>query len=217
VNEELLRRALARPSPYPARVWEEARASSPAAVCVPIALDPTPTAYAVLRSSELRDHAGEVGFPGGKPEAIDRDLQQTALRELGEEVGVQGVILGALTTVPVITGRYMIHPFVTLLGDERPTVRSPEIAAVLPIPLLSYLHGDVAIHAVETNWKGDRFLAPHFTLGDSILYGASAYILYELLLRVAAELAIELPAPTLVAEYPWGDRYGHGRGHSSRR
>jgi 8-oxo-dGTP pyrophosphatase MutT (NUDIX family) len=216
VNEELLRRALARPSPYPARKWDHATAPLPAAVCLPIALDPTPTVFAVLRSSELRDHAGEVGFPGGKPEDGDRDLSATALRELGEEVGVQGVILGSLTTVPVITGRYMIHPFVTLLGGDRPMIRSPEIAEIFAVPLLPYLHGEATIHAVQTNWKGDTFLTPHFTLGDSILYGASAYMLYELLLRIAAELAIEMPPPTLVTDYPWGDRYAYGRGHSSR-
>ncbi len=216
MNESVLRRAVSRSSPFPTRSWQHGAPPLPAAVCVPVVFDPEPIVFAVLRSAELRDHAGEVGFPGGKPEEGDEDLAATALRELHEEVGVTGEVIGSLTTVPVITGRFVIHPFVTLLGDARPSIRSPEIAALLPIPLASYLRGEATIHAVSTEWKGVTFNTPHFHLGESVLYGASAFILYELLLRIAAELAIELPTPTLVSEYPWGDRYAHGRGHSSR-
>lgn len=217
MNEELLVRALARPSPYPSRDWRHEEPPLDAAVCVPIAWQPEPTVFAVLRSSELRDHAGEVGFPGGKPEPSDRDLQATALRELEEEVGIREVrVLGAMTPVPVITGRYVIHPFVGVLDRERPSLHSSEIAKIFAIPILPYMRGEAEIHGVMAEWKGNPIITPHFKLGESILYGASAYILYELLLRVAAELSLALPRPTLVDDYPWGDRYRHGRGQPAR-
>jgi 8-oxo-dGTP pyrophosphatase MutT (NUDIX family) len=209
IDAETVRRALSRPSPFVPREWKAELPPAPAAVCIPIAFEPEPIAYAVLRNKDLRDHAGEVGFPGGKVEPGDVDLRATALRELAEEIALTDVeVLGALTPVPVITGRYMIHPFVTTIGASRPTIRDTEIAAVLAIPIVDYLAGRAPIEAVKSSWGGNEFLTPHFHLQDDVvLYGASAFIFWEFLLRVAAELAVVMPPPTLVDTYPWGDRY----------
>jgi len=216
LTPELVRRALARPALFSPRDWSAETPPAPAAVCLPIAFEPEPIAYPVLRSKSLRDHAGEVGFPGGKVEAADVDLRATALRELEEEVALVDVdVLGALTPVPVITGRYLIHPFVAAIGAARPTIRDTEIVAVLRLPIVDYLTGATAIEGVQSTWNGHTFVTPHFHLrnGDErvVLYGASAFMFWELLLRIAAELAIELPPPTLVEEYPWGDRYYSNR------
>lgn len=228
-GSDVVARALARPSPFPPFAWKRDTEPQPAAVVVPIAFEPEPTVFAVLRSAELRDHAGEVGYPGGKPEASDHDLRATALRELEEEVDVElRAVLGVLSPVPVVTGRFLIHPFVAEIGPSAPVIRASEIAAILPIPLTPYLTGAITIEAVHTRWGGLEFLTPHFHLpapeafadgahdgaarrapdGRIVLYGASAFVLWELLLRIAAELGDELPAPTIVETRPWGDRYG---------
>lgn len=215
VDPGVVRRALARPSPFPPHAFDqEEPAPSPAAVCVPLAFDPEPVAYAVLRAATLRDHGGEVAFPGGKPEAGDADLRATALRELGEEVALHDVdVLGVLSTVPVVTGRYLIHPIVADVRGARPTIRASEVAEILPIPLLPYLTGAAVYEAVQTRWRGLDFLTPHFhldarTRADVVLYGATAFMLWELLMRVAAELGETLPAPVIVDSRPWGERYG---------
>ena len=209
IDRELVRRALMRPSPFAARDWKAGLPPAPAAVCIPIAFEPEPIAYAVLRSKELRDHAGEVGFPGGKVEPGDADLRATALRELEEEVALADVeVLGSLTSVPVITGRYMIHPFVVAIDAGRPTIRDTEIAAIYELPIAEYVAGRARIEGVESTFDGQTFITPHFHLTSQvILYGASAFMFWELLTLVAAELAVEMPAPTLVDTYPWGDRY----------
>ncbi len=194
--------------------WEgtiDLRGARPAGVVVPIRFTPEPSVILVLRSAHLDDHAGEVGFPGGKPEPEDADLQATALRELGEEIGVgagEVAWLGRLGACPVITGRYLIHPFVAAL-DERaaPRVASTEIARVLTLPIEPLLSGELPYHAVEGTFRGQRVLAPHFPLDGCVLYGASAYIVYDLLARIAARLGRALPAPVLDTAPPWGDRY----------
>ena len=182
-----------------------------AAVVVPLRLDPEPVAILVLRASQLRDHGGEVGFPGGKPEPGDADLAATALRELDEEVGVSASeveILGELVPTPVITGHYLIHPFVGALGPgAAPRVASPEIARVITLPLLPILRGEQPIAAVTGEWNGTTIFAPHFPLDGCVLYGASAYIFYELIARLAMRLGYTLPPPRIEAALPWGDRY----------
>jgi 8-oxo-dGTP pyrophosphatase MutT (NUDIX family) len=185
--------------------------AKPAAVVVPVLLEPEPRVVVVLRASHLADHAGEVGFPGGKPDPTDEGLAGTALRELHEELGVPPdavEILGSLTPVPVITGRYLIHGFVGLLeGRTAPQPASAEIARVLEIPILPLLTGERPFSAVRGEWAETVVFAPHFEVGRAVLYGASAYIFYELLLRIAARLGITVPEPVVTTELPWGDRY----------
>lgn len=209
---DLLRQALADPFPLPQLGTAiDASNAKPAAVVVPVRLDLEPAAFVVLRGSHLKDHGGEVGFPGGKPDAGDTDLAATALRELEEEVGVRANeidLVGQLMPMAVITGRYLIHPFVGVLRPgAAPRVASPEIARILELPLLPLLRGERPIAAVRGEWLGVTIFAPHFPLDGAVLYGASAYIFYELLSRLAARLGLTLPTPEVQEIPPWGDRY----------
>lgn len=183
----------------------------PAAVAVPISLAPVPLLHLVLRSGHLADHAGEIGFPGGKPDPGDADLRATAGREMLEETGVgeaQVEWLGELSPCPVITGRFVIHPFAALLEDGvLPRVASGEITEVLTLPLAPFLSGERRMQAIQAEWHGVQVTAPHFRLDRHVLYGATAYIAYELLLRLATALGRELPPPEIEADAPWGKRY----------
>jgi 8-oxo-dGTP pyrophosphatase MutT (NUDIX family) len=183
----------------------------PAAVAVPVALSPAPVVYLVLRGSHLTDHTGEIAFPGGKADAADASLRATAAREMHEEVGVHErdvEWLGELSPIPVITGRYVIHPFVGLLAEgAEPRVASGEIVEVLKLPILPYLSGEERVKGMMVEWRGARMLAPHFPVGGRVLYGATAYVTYELLAKLAATMGHMLPPPELTDEAPWADRY----------
>jgi hypothetical protein len=110
--------------------------------------------------------------------------------------------------MPVITGRYLIHPFVGVLHEGAVAhPASAEVARVIAVPLLPLLSGERPIGAVTGEWNGAQVFAPHFPLEGCVLYGASAYILYELLARLALALGIALPPSRIQQEPPWGDRY----------
>ena len=75
------------------------------------------------------------------------------------------------------------------------------------MPLLPLLTGEQPIRAVRGELGGTLIFAPHFELDGCVLYGASAYIFYELLSRLAASLGRTLPAPRMQDDPPWGNRY----------
>lgn len=185
-----------------------------AAVVLPVSMEPEaePSVLAVLRASNVSEHASEVAFPGGKPDPGDADLWATAVRELEEEIGIGAADvepLGKLTPCPVITGRYLIHPFVAIVRtDVAPRIVSTrEIARILPIPILPWIRAELPILGVAAPWRGETVIAPHFELDGCTLYGASAYIFYELLVRVAGVLGLEMPPLRMVEKLPWGGRY----------
>jgi len=185
--------------------------AKPAAVVVPIRFDPVPSVIAVVRSEELRDHPGEVGFPGGKLEPEDCDLRAAAFREVHEEVALAGgdlEELGTLSPIPVVTGRFLIHPFVAaVLPGARPRVASSELSRMVELPLAPWITGESRYGAVPTEWRGKSWLLPHFEVADRVLYGASAFIFYELLLKLCSVLGVEMPEPRVQHDYPWGTRY----------
>lgn len=66
------------------------------------------------RSHALVEHKGQVAFPGGAQEKMDKNLCHTALREMHEEIGVNPedvVVFGHLGDMPVVTG-YLVRPYV---------------------------------------------------------------------------------------------------------
>ncbi|NUO48357.1 MAG: CoA pyrophosphatase [Polyangiaceae bacterium] len=177
-----------------------------AAVVVPLSLSSpgAPVAFVLVRSAELRDHAGELGFPGGKVERGE-SLSAAALREVEEEIGVGAAdvdLLGELTPVPVVTGRFLLHPFVAAVGSI-PQITSSEHAELHEVPLARWLTDREEIEITEAPWRGLDLMVPHFRIGPHVMYGASAAIFFELL-----SLLSPRPLVTkMVDEKPWGDRY----------
>lgn len=145
-----------------------------------------PTVILTRRSAHLRNHRGEVSFPGGRQDDTDADLVATALREAQEEIALDATtveVVGRLDRLSTFTSRAEIHPFVGLLpGRPEHLVAQPsEVQRILHVPLADLLHPD-AFH--EERWTFpngvDRPLFFYEIEGDTI-WGATARMLTQLL------------------------------------
>lgn len=145
-----------------------------------------PSFFLIQRSEYEGKHSGQYGFPGGKRELSDVNLEQCARRECMEELGIrseQGICLNVLSPVYIPVSNFIMHAFLFahesvpfLLRNER------EIQQVIEI--------DLAVFASETpiSWKemthqeGSRFIGkvPGFQWNEHWIWGATALVLNEL-------------------------------------
>jgi 8-oxo-dGTP pyrophosphatase MutT (NUDIX family) len=137
------------------------------------------------RRADLRRHAGEISFPGGRQDEPDEDLRRTALREAEEEIGLDpgGVeLVGALPPVGTFVTSYKVHPFVGLIEEGLPLEPNPaEVAAVLNLRLDALRRGYAMRRLVR---RGVPFRTPSYTVGEHMVWGATARILAEFLARL---------------------------------
>src|SRR5690349_567889 len=116
----------------------DAHGQTDAAVLVPLYLD-SGSLHAVFtkRRDDLKRHAGEISFPGGRQDFPDEDLRITALREAHEEIGLAPEdveLVGALEPVGTFVTNYKIHPFVGVIKPGHAWVpQETEVEEVLEL------------------------------------------------------------------------------------
>jgi 8-oxo-dGTP pyrophosphatase MutT (NUDIX family) len=150
------------------------------------------------RRTDLRRHAGEISFPGGRQDPGDVDLSDTALREAEEEIGLtrtQVSLLGELPAVSTFVTNYVIHPFVGLIPAGMRWNASPsEVDAVLELPLDALRTGRTRTRMER---RGIAFDTDAYIVGDHLIWGATARILESLLERAEELLLPALPSSDL--------------------
>ena len=161
-----------------------------AAVLVPLYLDGGDL-YAVFtrRRDDMRRHAGEISFPGGRQDDDESDLRQTALRESEEEIGLAPgdvELIGALQPTPTIATNYAVYPFVGMIEPGRTWRPSEaEVAAVLEFPLRRLREGYARRRLLR---RGVPFRTDVYCVGEHLIWGATARIVGDLLERVPDDL-----------------------------
>ena len=156
-----------------------------AAVLVPLFwTDAGPVAVFTERHADLRKHAGEISFPGGRNDPGE-SLLDTALREAHEEIGLDPAdvrVLGALPPMGTFVSNYRIHPYVGIFPEAREwTLSEREVAQVLEFPLADL----AAAHRAERLWsKGVPVRTSTFQMGEHLIWGATARILRGFLRRL---------------------------------
>lgn len=135
------------------------------------------------RSWQLRNHRGEISFPGGRLEPGETPVE-AALRESHEEVGLDPAsvtVVGELDHLATVVSRSLIVPVVATLAG-RPTLRpaSAEVERILTVPLAELLRADT-YH--EERWGTPPLDRPlhFFLLDDETVWGATGRMLFQLL------------------------------------
>lgn len=161
----------------------------PAVVLVPIVAREALNVLLTERTPHLSSHAGQISFPGGRPETSDRDAVATALRETQEEVGLDPAHVEPLGYIePYRTGTgYLITPVVALITPYGSlALNRHEVADAFEVPFAFLM--DAANHRIDQKyWRGAdrRFYAMPYE--QRYIWGATAGILRTLYRRLFAQ------------------------------
>ena len=150
-----------------------------AAVLV-IIYGPEPSVIMTERPKTMDHHAGEISFPGGRWQDDDVDLLSTALRETGEEMGVdipRNQVIGQLKHVTTLNSGFTIAPFITIQKETPQMNPNSEIESVLQIPLIPLLKTiqddkDPAHQSIQEMHT--------FKFQNYLIWGASARMLHQI-------------------------------------
>jgi 8-oxo-dGTP pyrophosphatase MutT (NUDIX family) len=167
----------------------EAHGRTEAAVLVPMHGWPdNPGLVFTERRSDLKRHAGEISFPGGRRDEGE-ELIDTALREAEEEIGLSREnveVVGALPPIGTFVTNYKVHPFVGLIDEDMRFEPNPtEVESVLVASLddLAAVYEKRRLVRRGVPIKTDTYL-----VADKLIWGATARILAELFDRLNRRL-----------------------------
>jgi 8-oxo-dGTP pyrophosphatase MutT (NUDIX family) len=157
------------------------RLHSSVLVIIHFNIEYTPTVIFTKRSSNLRNHAGEISFPGGRVSDQDGSIIETAIRETFEEIGLpiqKEKIIGCLSPTNTYTTRIVIYPFIVILNKiSFPFEPNEEVEKVIEIPLEN-LRDCMAVDEEHSSRDNEMF---KFSVNGYLIWGATARILKNLL------------------------------------
>jgi 8-oxo-dGTP pyrophosphatase MutT (NUDIX family) len=138
----------------------------------------------ILRNSYNGVHSSQIAFPGGKVEVEDFDLEQTAIRETHEEIGVHPSainVVRAFTEVYIPPSNYMVYPFLGYSQDELDfELQVDEVAGIVELPLKDFLDDKIIVtNTMKTSYAGS-IEVPGFQVNEHFVWGATAMMLSEL-------------------------------------
>lgn len=141
------------------------------------------------RRDDLNAHAGQISFPGGRQEDQE-PLEQTALRETDEEIGVPETavtLLGQLTDIYIPPSDFEVHPFVGWFHNgKRPSFQPAvtEVAKILEVSL-SHLMQPETRKTGPWDFRGNTITVPYYDVDGHMVWGATAVMLSEFLGRLS--------------------------------
>ena len=164
-----------------------------AAVLIALTDSDEPELIYTLRSNKVGSHGGEVSFPGGMYEDVDKNLEHTALRESEEETGMDSSKVNILGPIDTVVSRYNISvtPYVGIVPENVSlNNKSEEIESCFKVPL-SFLLKDERHRNDEIKRDGEIFFMPAYQYDSYIIWGLTAMMTVDFL-NIALEAKIDL-------------------------
>lgn len=137
----------------------------------------------ILRKTYKGVHSAQVGFPGGKLEAEDNSIQDAALRETEEEVGVPREtisVLKKLTEIYIPPSNFFVQPFLGITAASPKFVpQEEEVEALIEVALHDFMDDvNITTQTLSTSYA-TSIEVPAFKLNGHIVWGATAMMLNE--------------------------------------
>lgn len=165
---------------------EKERGITPAAVLVPVVDRPSPTVILTLRPDTMRNHAGQISFPGGRIDPGDADAVAAALREAEEEIGLPPDridVIGTADRYRTLTG-FEVTPVVGVVPPDISVSPHPgEVAAVFEAPL-DYLLDPANQMVRDVEWLGVKRTLYEIDWQGNRIWGATAAMIVNLSRRL---------------------------------
>lgn len=138
-----------------------------------------------LRSTYEGVHSAQVSFPGGKFDEGELHPEEVAVREAREELGIlphEIEIVGRLSPITIPVSKMLVLPVIARISRTNPFLPDPrEVSEVLEVPL-AYLANRTNLKTVEVIvGKDQKMEVPAFDLGKTVIWGATAMMISELL------------------------------------
>jgi 8-oxo-dGTP pyrophosphatase MutT (NUDIX family) len=138
------------------------------------------------RSSKLKVHRGQVSFPGGQKDKEDKSLQETALRETCEEIGICGnvvKVIGNLSDLFIPPSNFDVYCIIGVLQKETSySINTDEVESVVEVPLKMLLDSkNIKQKIFTSSSSGEQREAPYYDVMGLEIWGATAMIVSELL------------------------------------
>ena len=135
------------------------------------------------RASYQGTHSAQISFPGGKLDLNDANLQETALRETHEEVGIHPKnieIIRELTDVYIPPSNFLATPFLGF-ANTKPTFKlNHEVAQTIEVLVSDLLDEKNITSAILDTSYMKKVEVPCFKIQDFIIWGATAMMLSEI-------------------------------------
>ncbi|WOD42506.1 NUDIX hydrolase [Hwangdonia lutea] len=142
------------------------------------------TLVLILRKTYNGVHSAQVGFPGGKLEDSDKSLQDAAVRETFEEIGVpmQDIkVVKPLTQVYIPPSNFYVYPFIGI-SEKTPIFikQDDEVEAIIEVELQHFLDDKQVITKTVSASYSAEVEVPAFKLNNYVVWGATAMMLSEI-------------------------------------
>lgn len=141
-----------------------------------------PDIVLIQRSAGLRNHPGQIAFPGGTADSPNETAVQTALREAAEEIGLDptGVaVVGELSPRFIPASGFLVSPVVAWWESPSPVqpMDLAEVSRVVRVPIADLANPD---HRFKMQHPSGR-IGPAFAIGDMVIWGFTASLIDDVL------------------------------------
>ena len=138
----------------------------------------------IVRNTYPGVHSSQIAFPGGKVEETDSDLQETALRETFEEIGIpsdQINVVRSFSSIYIPPSNFLVFPFMGISPTELQFVlQEEEVAGIIEMPVSMLLDESIIVHKILDTSYAKAMKVPVFQIQEHAVWGATAMMLSEL-------------------------------------